>query len=207
MTKIFKLTKNNSSKIAEECAKIMKIGGVVIYPTETSYGMGCNVSDENAIKRIYRIKKRRFSKPMAVIVSDLEMAKKYVKLNKKALALMKKFMPGPLTIILHKKKTIPDTLSRDGIAFRISRNSFARTMSEKLGKAIVSTSANIDEPEIYSSKKAILRFENKVDAIVDAGKLERNKTSTIYDLVNGKVLRYGPVKARDIKNLLRGVDN
>lgn len=203
MTEIFKLAKNNSSKIAEECANIMKNGGVVIYPTETSYGIGCSVSDEKAIQRIYKIKNRRLRKPMAVIVSDLKMAKKYVKLDRVALALIKKFMPGPLTIITHKKKTIPDMLSKNGVAFRISRNAFARAMSKKLGKAIVSTSANIDEPEIYSSKKVILRFENKVDAIVDAGKLKRNKTSTIYDIENKKTLRYGPVKVRDIKKVVR----
>ncbi|MFH1240559.1 MAG: L-threonylcarbamoyladenylate synthase [Candidatus Diapherotrites archaeon] len=207
MTKVFKLTKNNSSKITEECAAIMRKGGVVVYPTETSYGIGCSVSDTKAIRRIYRIKKRRLGKPMPIIVSDLEMAERYVKLDKIALALIKKFMPGPLTITTHKKKPIPNELSKDGIAFRISRNVFARTMSKKLGKAIVSTSANIDESEIYSGKKVISRFENKVDAIVDAGKLERNKTSTIYNTLNGKTVRHGPVKVRDIKNVLRGLDN
>jgi len=205
-TKIFKLTKNNSSKIAGECAQIMKKGGVVIYPTETSYGIGCSVSDEKAIRKIYKIKNRQLKKPMAVIVSDLEMAKKYVKLDKVSLALIKKFMPGPLTIITHKKKTIPPSLSKRGIAFRISGSEFARVMSKKLGKAIVSTSTNIDEPEIYSSKKVILKFENKVDVIVDAGKLKRNKTSTIYNTLNGKILRYGPVKVGEIKKILRDLE-
>lgn len=205
MAEIIKLSRKNFKNSVNRCVSALEKGGIVVYPTETSYGIGCSISSGKAIKKIYKIKNRRRDKPLPIIVADLEMAKKYAKPNKNALLLMQKFMPGPLTLIAPKTKKVPNVLSRNGIAFRVSGSCFARELSRKLGKAIVSTSANIDEPEIYSSKKAIKRFFGKADIIVDAGDLKRVKTSTIFDMKSGKVVRKGPIGIRKIKKVLSGI--
>jgi len=181
-----------------QAVKILRKGGIIIYPTETAYALGADWTNKKAIKKIYKIKGRNAGKKLSVIVSNIKAANKYVRLDQTSKILIHKFMPGPLTLICPVRK------GRDTLAFRISSNSFARKLTSKLGRPIVATSANISgKREIYSSKTLKKLFPNI--PIIDAGELGERKPSTIYDVQRRKILRKGPVRENEIYKVL--VDN
>ncbi|MFH1587286.1 MAG: L-threonylcarbamoyladenylate synthase [Candidatus Diapherotrites archaeon] len=199
MTEILKV----GNVAARKAAQVLKNDGVIIYPTETSYGMGGSVKSFKAIRKIKKIKGRDARKPISIIVSDEKMAVRYCKLGKNSKKLIRKFMPGPLTLVVPKKKTVPDSLSRKGIAFRIPANKFARDMCNELGAAITATSANFSsEPANYSAKKIIEKFDVKVDLVIDAGRLPKRKASTLFDVGKGIVLRKGKISEKKILGVL-----
>jgi L-threonylcarbamoyladenylate synthase len=201
-TKIVKVDSNSPcEKTIEEAAKILKNGGLVVYPTETCYGIGADATNGNAIKKIYKIKNRDEKKPIGVILSDINMAKKYGEVTGKIGILIKKFMPGPLNIITKKKEGIPDILSKNEIAFRVSSNKVASNLVKKLNLPITATSANKSgQPAIYESKKLIETFKGRVDMIIDAGDLPQIMPSTCIDMVNEKleIKRIGSISKEDI---------
>jgi L-threonylcarbamoyladenylate synthase len=191
-----KLINVKDKQCMREAIRVLKKGGVVIYPTETSYGIGADFSSGKARKKVYSIKGRGKEKKLSVIVSNLAMISKIATIDEDAQALIRKFMPGPLTLVVKAK--------RGTIAFRIPSNKFALTLTERFGKPITATSANISgKPQIYEIIKIIQTFNGKVDLVVDAGDLKKKKPSTIYDVVNKKLLRRGPVKLEDLKKYLR----
>ena len=170
---------------------------VLIYPTETCYALGCRISSKKGIERIYGIKERERGKQLPVIACSLEMAEKYCELEKNARKLANEFMPGPLTLVVKKK------CGSGSIAFRVSGNEIARKLCKAAGEPLISTSANISgEREIYSGEEAIEKLGEKVDVIIDAGELAREKPSTVYNVENGRVLREGPVDKEEILKAL-----
>ncbi len=204
-TKIIKINpKGPDLKILKEVAKEIKKGKLVVYPTETCYGLGTNALDVKAVRKIYEIKRRPLKSNLTVIVDSLETAKKYGKIDKLAEKLVKKFMPGPLTLIVDKKKNFPK-LTNPAFAFRISSNPIANYLAKFSKVPIVATSANPHgKPSIYSGEKAIQKFKGKVDIILDSGKLRKVKPSTIVDLRNKKpkLIREGPIDFRRIVEFL-----
>ena len=207
ITKVAKIEiKTPDKKIIKEAIKIMKNSGLVIYPTETCYGLGGKATDIKVINKIYKIKKRSTTKPIPIIVSDLKTMEKYGKITKKIKLLIKKFMPGALTIIIHKKKTIPDILNPNEIAFRISSNSIASLLTRGVGLPITATSANISGgPPHYKIKEVIRTFDKKVDMILDCGNLPKIKPSTYIDMKTDipKIIREGPISINEILNELK----
>lgn len=202
-TKIIELSKETEKIALKTAVNFLKNGKTLVYPTETCYGIGCKISSKKSIKKVFLAKQRNPEKALAIIVSSKKMIRKYGVLTKKAELLMEKFMPGALTLIIEKKATVPDALSKNGIGFRISGNKFANELCKKLGEPVVSTSANIEgEKEIYSGKKAIAVFNGKIDLIIDCGKLPRNKTSTIFDTRTSKILRNGTITEKEIIDVL-----
>ena len=171
----------------EKIVKILKRGGVIVYPTETAYALGCDITNEKAVRKIYRLKKRSATKSLTAIVADLKMAKKFGKISKADEKIIKKHMPGAFTLIVKKKKAIPDIANKD-FAFRISSNKIARTLAKNLGKPIASTSANISGTGAkYNIKNIICEFGEKIDAVIDSGNLPKKKVSTIAKVVNGEL--------------------
>jgi len=197
-------TKEKFIKTVKIAVKIMKSGGLIIYPTETCYGIGCDATNTKAVKKIYKIKKREKKRDMTILVSSKRMIKKYVKITKKIEKLMKNFMPGPLTIIAKRRKN--NFLANKGntIAFRISSNKLATNLVKNLKKPIISTSANISkERPIYNIKKIIKIFDKKVDMIIDLGNLKKVKPSTIIDMSNNEnIIRRGPISREEILEIL-----
>jgi len=193
--------KNEISKIAGVLVK----GGVIVYPTETSYGIGADALNKKAILKVHKVKKQATSKPISIIVPDMKIAKKFGNLDKGAERLVKKFMPGPLTLIVKKRKTVPNSLSRKTIAFRISSNKTAHAISKKFNGGITATSANIHgKPAIYSFREALKVFEGKVDLIVDAWNLPKRNASTIYDFAGRKLIRKGQIGEKEILKAIGG---
>jgi L-threonylcarbamoyladenylate synthase len=194
--------RNPESGLIRRAAKIIKSGGIVIYPTETCYGLAADATNAAAVRKVYAVKKRPKNKPIPIIVSSLDMMKKYGRVTKLVRALAREFMPGPLTIVIDKK-TLPDILNPNEIAFRISSHTIARVLVRSVGRPITATSANISgHPPIYKSKRVIEVFNGEVDMILDCGNLKKTKPSTYVDARNCRVLRKGAVQERKIINFI-----
>ncbi len=169
--------------------------------------MGADATNPKSIKKIYEIKGRGTSKAIPILVSDLNMIKKYGVVTRVVEKLVKNFMPGPLSIVVKKRIPISDS-NHDGISFRMSNNPVASSLVKLHKLPVTTTSANISgQPPIYEIKKIIDVFGGKVDLILDGGDLPKNKPSTCIDLTNEKnvkLIREGPVKRESIYKELIG---
>ncbi len=205
MAIIKKMFPGKEKEIAEKAAKIMKEGGVIVFPTESSYGIGVDATNETAIKKIALIKQQPEEKNISIIVSNIEQAEQFGFVKEDAKKLVERFMPGPLTLIVKKKPGVSRLLGNETIAFRISSNPIARSVCTALGNGITATSANLHErPNIYDAREAIKEFNNRVHLIIDDGELAHNTPSTIYNVQEKKILRTGPIMEFRIKQALGG---
>jgi len=205
-TKIIKMDpKNPDRKVIWYIAKLVESGGIVVYPTETSYGIGTNAVNVEAVKRLRKIRKPS-GKPISIIVSDVEMMRSYGVITRQIETLVKKFMPGPLTIVTDRKKTIPDILNKKEIAFRISSHPIAAMIAKYAGVPVTAASANPEgKPPAFDTKKVMEYFDGKVDVVIDVGKLKKRKPSTIIDMKTKepKLLRKGPISFSKIKSAIK----
>ena len=195
--KLVKVENKDSLKIA---MKTLKKGGTIIYPTETSYGLGCDGTNPKAVRKIFRIKGRNIKKSLTYIIPSEETAKKYGIITKEDKKIIKKFMPGNITLVVKSRNK---RLGKE-FAFRISGNKFAHSISKKFGKPIVATSANISGKEsLYNVKEIKELFSGKVDLIIDSGDLKKKKPTTVLDLFDGiNIRREGNISEKDIRNSL-----
>lgn len=205
---------NPDQKIIHQAACVIKKGGVVIYPTDTTYGLGASAYNKKAVEAIYKIKKRGKSKPLSVIVSGIAMIRKLVDVNPQAKILIDKFLPGPLTIILPKKEGVLPiapilTAGQSTLGFRIPKNKVTSSLVRKLELPYTTTSVNLSGSDpLYSSKDILGQFKNteaKPDLFLDAGDLSSCLISTIVDLsvTPPKILREGQIKKEEIQKLLQ----
>jgi len=185
---------------------VLESGGLIIYPTDTAYGLGANALDEKAVRKVYEIKGRDFSKPTHVVVRDWKMIEELAETNHLAKKLFDKFLPGPLTIILPKKKTVPDILTAglQTVGVRIPNNNLTIKLSNHLTFPYTTPSANKSGGKTpYSIEDVKKELDiSKIDLILDAGKLSFNPPSTIIDLSGSdpKILREGPILKEEIWN-------
>ena len=188
----------------KEAIAVLKKGGVIVYPTDTAYGLGAKFSDKKAAARIYKIKGRPGGKPLPVIVAGLTMARKFFKFSPPELALAKKYWPGALSLVLLLKRKIkyyhtPEYGSRASVVVRVPNSKIARQLSRAVGEPIFSTSANLSGAgECYSPREVIKQFadhKHLPDLILDAGRLRHKKPSTIIEVIGDKIeiLRQGPI--------------
>jgi L-threonylcarbamoyladenylate synthase len=191
------------SKNLKKAVLILKKGGVIVYPTDTAYGLGTNCINARALKKVYQIKGRNFNKPLTLIAADLNQVKKIAKVTPTELKLIKKYWPGPLTILfkLRTKNKGLRTISKNGlIGIRIPKNKTARQLAEKLGRPLTATSANLSgQRECYSVAQVVrqlARQKIKPDLILNGGKLPQAKVSTIVRMINNKpqIFREGGIK-------------
>jgi len=187
--------------------EIILQGGVIVYPTDTCYGIGCDATNPEAIEKIFRIKGRKKDKPLPLIAASVEMIEKYVFIEEKAMILFKAF-PGISVALRKKGNAIPDIVNKEKLAFRIPSNEVSKRLSELSDKPIISTSANRSgDLSPYSIEEVKLSLKNSlklIDLFIDNGILEKNPPSTIVDLVDRKVEREGRVKEKQILDLLGG---
>ena len=182
-----------------QAVEVLKNGGVIAYPTDTVYGIGCDVLNEKAVRRVFEIKGRDFSKPLSIACADLKMVKKYIKKCSNFDAIASKLLPGPYTILLPKDELISDpiTAGSDLVGVRVPNHKLCLSIIKKFGQPIITTSANLSgQPDIIKYDKIIL----PVDYIVH-GKCKHNKPSTVIDLANKKILRRGVSASRAQKLL------
>lgn len=191
--KVIKLTKLNQQEVIKSALAVLKTGGVIVYPTETAYGLGADYFSQRAVKKVYQIKGRDFKKQLSVIVGSLAMAKRLVKFDQVSMRLAKKHWPGPLTLVLPLKS------SGKTLALRISSNRLALSVVKKLNGPVTATSANLSgKGEYYSAEEIIKQFAKRKyqpDLIIDAGRLPKQKPSTIAQIIDGqiKILRQGVI--------------
>ncbi len=193
MGKVIKLNPHRiQTKIIDEAARIIKCGGIIIYPTDTIYGIGCDAFNMKAVRNIFRIKERNEHNPMLVLVNNLKVLKELVdEMTPLALTLSERFWPGPLTMIFKANKNIHRLLKSDNgkIGIRIPDNRFCLKLIEECRTPIVSTSANISGQNTPNESDTLINiFGDKVDLFIDAGKLPPSLLSTVVD-VSGKKLK------------------
>lgn len=203
--------KNPDREIIKESAEVIKNGGVVIFPTDTVYGIAVNALDGAAIRKLFRIKNRSGAKPVSIIVKDVKTARHYAAISKKAEEVLNKFLPGPFTVILRKKEKLPEILTAgtDTIGLRIPKCGFTELLSRELEIPYTATSANISgQPptgKIEVIRKIFSKSEFLPDLIVDAGDLPESEASAVIDLTaqKPKILRTGPVSKEKLFEILK----
>ncbi|KKR29572.1 threonylcarbamoyl-AMP synthase [Candidatus Woesebacteria bacterium RIFCSPHIGHO2_01_FULL_39_32] len=207
--KILKVNTNNpDQKIIELTVRILTNGGLIVYPTDTAYGLGGNALDEKVIRKVYELKDRDFKKPTHVTVHNWKMINKLTFTNDFAKELYVTFTPGPLTIILNKKSIVPDMLTAGlpTLGVRIPKLAIIKRVSNFVDFPFTTPSANRSggvAPYSISDVKKELDIE-KVDLILDAGELPKVLPSTIIDLTLDppKILRQGPISRNEIEKVL-----
>ena len=191
----------------KEPAKIIKDGGIVVFPTETVYGIGVNGLNKNALKKLYEVKQRPLNKPISLLVNSIEMINQLTKnITKLEYALMKEFFPGPLTIILQKKDIVPDilTANSDTVGIRMPSNKIALELIKYAGVPIATPSANLSgKPTGTNFKDIIKDFDGKADYFIDGKISKTGFASTIIKVTDGipNILRQGPITEEQIKKM------
>lgn len=191
-----------SEEALEESQHVLRSGGVIVFPTDTIYGLGANALDEEAILRIYKIKNRSVDKPISVLVRDIQMAKKVACIDSRAEEILGKIWPDSITVILRKKEAVPYTLTagEENVAVRISNNPFIKGLFGKIDFPITATSANISgEENLLLADKIREKFSHKdhvPDLFINIGDLDNRLPSTIINLTdinNPRLVRMGMV--------------
>ncbi|MBI2547626.1 MAG: threonylcarbamoyl-AMP synthase [Candidatus Aenigmarchaeota archaeon] len=206
--KILKINPNRPEKeLIRLAADVIKKGGIVIYPTDTLYGIAANALSKKCVVNVYKIKGRKFTKPLSVAFHSLQQAKRYVKFDKVSTELARKFLPGPLTIILPMKYKFPKELTggSKSVGVRLPDNKIALEMIRECGFPVTSTSANVSgNGDPITAEDAVNQVGDKVDMILDGGKCRHSKPSTIVDASSGKIkiLREGAIKGRTLSELV-----
>lgn len=209
MEKYIDLKTNLNYEKLKEPAKIIRDGGIVIFPTETVYGIGTNGLDEKAIKKIYEVKQRSFNKPISLLVNNIEMVNKIAKnISKLEYKIMESFFPGPLTIILEKRDIIPNilTANTNTVGIRMPSGKIAKKLIEYAGVPIATPSANISGRPSGTNIRDIQKdFEGKVDYFIDNGESKLGVPSTIVKVINDEVhiLREGSISKKQINRIIQ----
>ncbi|NDK55060.1 L-threonylcarbamoyladenylate synthase [Pontibacter fetidus] len=196
---------NPQEKKIREAAEILRNGGVIIYPTDTIYGMGCDIHNARAIERVCQIKGVKPDKVnLSFICSDLTHISDYAKIDTPTYKVMKKALPGPFTFILNANSNVPKytAAKKKTVGIRVPDNEIALALVRELGNPILSTSIR-DEDEVleYSTDPELIyeKYRNLVDMVIDGGP-GNNIASTVVDASNDfEVLRQG---AGDIEEFL-----
>ena len=191
----------------KEPAELIRNGGIVVFPTETVYGIGANALNENAIKKLYDIKKRPLNKPISLLVNSIDMIEQVTKdITKLEYALIKTFFPGPLTIILKKKNIVPNivTANQDTVGIRMPANEIALKLIGYVGSPIATPIGGISGKPSGTNLKDIMEdFDGKVDCFIDDGPSKIGLASTIVQVVDGvpHILRQGSISEKQIKEV------
>lgn len=206
-SKYIDLKETKNYEEIKQASEAIKQGKLVLFPTETVYGIGANALDENAVKKIYEAKGRASDNPLIAHISNLEMLKKLVKevgdIEKK---LIDAFWPGPLTIILNKTEIVPKiiTAGLETVAIRMPSNEIARKLIEYSETPIAAPSANISgKPSGTLVEDILQELDGKVEYIIDGGKVDIGVESTVVRVIENKVhiLRPGKITKEEIEKL------
>ncbi len=186
---------NPQERLIWKVVEILKKGGVVIYPTDTNYGIGCDIMNKKAIERIYQIKQRDKNKPFSFICSGLKNISDYAKVSNYAYKTMKRLLPGPYTFILEGSKLVPKIMltKRKTAGIRVPSNSICMSLVNALKNPIINTSASMSDGTILHDASLIHDyFGNRIDAVID-GSIVPGRPSSVISLINDipEVIREG----------------
>lgn len=186
---------NPQPRLIAQVVECLKQGGVIVYPTDTTYGIGCDIFNQKAVKKIFQIKHRDSRKPFSFICKDLAEIANYAQVSNFAFKIMKRHLPGPYTFVLEATKIVPDSLStrQKTVGVRIPDNQICRAIVEELGHPLVTTSANVSGEKTPADPYEIdQQMGRVVDIVVDGG-ISMDEASTVISLLDDKieVLRQG----------------
>ena len=193
----------------KKAVNVIKNGGVVVYPTDTVYGLGADALNPAAVQRVFKIKNRPKHLPLPVVVQDLIMAESLAAIDDSALRLIDAFWPGALTIILEKKPLVPLILTSGGtsVGLRMPDHSVPLMMLELCGVPLVATSANKHgEASPLLAEEAQRQLGNEVDLILDGGPA-KGQPSTIIDLtkIPPLLIRSGPITRDELEEVIGSI--
>lgn len=182
--KILKTNQNEIDKnVIDEAVKVLADGGVILYPTDTVYGLGANIFNRKAVKKVYNIKKRSYLKPVSLLVSSKDAIPLVSKASLNQLNFIDKYLPGPYTFILKKSKIVPRHLTSGSanVGVRVPKSEIACSLAKIF--PITTTSANLSNKDTLDTPEEILKqLGCEVDLIIDVGPLKFGNPSTIIDL-------------------------
>ncbi|MFO8088256.1 MAG: L-threonylcarbamoyladenylate synthase [Desulfatiglandaceae bacterium] len=174
---IFSINSDNpQQRLINRVSGILDAGGIIAYPTDTFYGIGCDLYNKRSIQAIYRIKNRPLKKPFSFVCDSLKEISRYAVVSNYAYKTMKRMLPGPYTFVLQGTRLVPKMMltARKTVGIRVPANNICLALVKTLGRPIISTSAGCDDPvDILDTHGAFL------DAIIDGGVLYQSPSSVI----------------------------
>jgi len=200
-----------NQEIIQKAVTVIQRNGTLVYPTDTVYGLGVNALRIHCLERLFKIKKRPETKPVPVMVCDIEMAKKLAFVDRKTEKVLEAVWPGPVTVVLKKREVVPDILTagQKTIGLRIADCRLTQVLMANLEEPITATSANFSgSPPLNSAAKIIEIFTKsypRPDLILEAGQLPASQPSTVLDLTGQqpKILRVGPASKKELLKFLK----
>ena len=182
-------------KNVARAVEALRSGAVIVYPTDTVYGMGCDLLNKKAIERIYQYKKMPRQKPLTFICSDLAQVSEYAQVSNAAYKLMKRLLPGPFTVILKATREVPKVMvsKQQTVGIRVPDHSICLDLVKGLGHPIVNTSASVSLEEVVSDPLSIQEQFHLVDLMLADGPMESDP-STVIDFTGDE-----PIIIRDGK--------
>ncbi|MCH8821729.1 threonylcarbamoyl-AMP synthase [Patescibacteria group bacterium] len=190
----------------QKAAEIINDGGVVIFPTDTVFGIGCRIGNQKAIERLYRIKERNEGKPTLIMIENIKQGRKYAKFDKRSLLLAKAFWPGPLTLVLKSKEGVPNMIKgiQNTVGIREPNHKIVQKLISLVGEPILAPSANFSRqvpPSKFSKiDKNLIKLVDYVLNFECGG----DKPSTIFESLDGtsNFIRIGAISKSRILNKL-----
>ncbi len=179
----------------EKAVEILKSGGIIVYPTETIYGLGADIFNEQAVHKVFEIKGREHTRAVSLAVLN-EQIEDYAEVNEIAQKLIEKYLPGPLTLVLRKKENVPSWITQtEFVGIRVPKNETAQKILKKFGP-ITSTSANLSGRQNPIKVAEISdEIKSKVDLILDSGETKYSGPSTVVKVTDKiEILRDGVLK-------------
>ena len=204
MYRLFNWKENIDESELRDVVNTLKNDGIVIFPTETVYGIGGNATSNKVVDRVYQAKQRPRAKAVNILVANVKEIEKYAVITSEIeRKIIENFMPGPLTIILKKKDGFGDyfTAENDTIGVRIPDNKIINTILDAIDFPLIAPSANIsDRPSGIRAQDIAEDFKDTVDIIIDGGDAKLGTSSTIVKVVNGEIqiLRAGEITKEEI---------
>jgi len=188
-------SQNPQMRLIRKAVDILRDGGVIIYPTDSVYGLGCALFNKKGIDRIYEIKRRNRKQPLSFVCADLKDISRYARVSDFAYKTMKRLLPGPYTFVLEASRLVPKVIlpKRLATGIRVPDNEICLSLVRELGQPIISTSVTTEDGEILSDPSEIKeKFGKRVDLIIDGGILA-SEPSSVISLVDDiiEIIRVG----------------
>lgn len=186
---------NPQPRLIAKAVQILKDGGIIAYPTDTIYGIGCDIMNKKAIEKVYRLMRRDQNKPFSFICSDLTNISQYAKVSNYAYKTMRRLLPGPYTFILEGSKMVPKIMltKRKTAGIRVPAHKICIKLVEDLGNPIISTSASNPDGEVFDNPSLLHdHFGAAIDMVIDGGPVS-GEPSSVISLINDmpEIIRVG----------------
>lgn len=200
----------SASDVPRRAIETLTQGGVVVYPTDTVYGVGCRIDDDDAVRRLFALKGRPHTEALPVLLADVAQLDQYARdVPPAARRLVSRFWPGALTVVVRRSERVPSLVAGGGptVALRVPNHPVPRALVRAVGVPIVGTSANTHGmPSPVTAQLAVYDLGDRVDLVLDGGRVPGGRESTVVDVTSQspRVVRQGAIPAKEIESLFGG---